>query len=271
MTRVARHHDEPWSWGQQVGARWAWMVAFGALLTAGVGGAVGPAWAQAAGREQRGTAQPGMMAPGMMAPGGAGTGSTGSEGMGTGAGSPAMSPGAASPGMQGRSLQGYGMMGPGMMGGGMMGGGMTGSGMMGPGMMGPGMMGGGMMGPGMTGGGMMGGMMGGGSMAGPPLRRFQMLATQLGVAPEQRQKLRQGGIEHWKAMIQQRAALSLAEVELHQAAFADPYDAGKVTALVRKAEALRSEIELARIGYLRTVWSVLNPEQREKMLEMLGH
>ncbi|MBI3091665.1 MAG: periplasmic heavy metal sensor [Candidatus Tectomicrobia bacterium] len=267
MKRAFRHQDEPWSWGRHVRVRWAYLLAFAALLAAGVGGAVGSAWAQAAGREQRGSAQPGGMAPGMMVPGSAGTGSMGSEGMGASAGSRAMSPGAASPGMQGRSLQGYGMMGPGMMGPGMMGPGMMGGGMMSGGMMGGGMMGGGMMGAGMMGPGMMGG----GSMAGSPLRRFQMLATQLGVTPEQRQKLRQSGIEHWKAMIPQRAALSLAEVELHQAAFAEPYEAGKVTALVRKAEALRSEIELARIGYLRSVWSILNPEQREQMLEMLGH
>jgi Spy/CpxP family protein refolding chaperone len=155
------------------------------------------------------------------------------------------------------------------MGGSMMGGGMAncGCGMM-PCQMGDGMMPGyGMMQQrGMMGRGMMRGEMRGGHH-----RMMHMCMKHLGLNAKQKAEIQEIRIATMKEVIRKRADMQIARLELRDLLSKDPVDMKAVEAKVKQIEGLRADIHLALIRAKEEVKAKLTPEQRQKMMNMMGN
>ncbi len=133
---------------------------------------------------------------------------------------------------------------------------------MGPGMMGPGMMGpGGMMG---------GGMMGAGATNDRPWITVMLdQREELGLSAEQIGRLftlRDGFAKEARTKSE---TLEKVERDLDQLLGPGPVDLRAVEAKLKKAEAIRTELRLARIKVIEEGKGVLTPEQRTKFVELV--
>jgi Spy/CpxP family protein refolding chaperone len=158
------------------------------------------------------------------------------------------------------------------MGGGMMSGGMPdcGCGMMQCGM-GGGMMPGGMPGCGMMQGkGMMGRGMMRGEMMGHHQRMMHMCLQHLNLDARQRQEIEGIRMAMMKSVIRKKADMQIARLELRDLLSKDPVDMQAVGAKVKEIEALRADIHLALIKAKVEIKSKLTPQQRQKMMDMMG-
>jgi len=160
-------------------------------------------------------------------------------------------------------------MGPGMMGqGGMMGPGQQQGQTQRPGQQpGPGTMGPGMMGP----GGMMGGgMMGAGATNDRPWITVMLdLREELGLSAEQTGRLftlRDGFAKEARTKSE---TLEKIERDLDQLLGPGPVDLRAVEAKLKEAEAIRTDLRLARIRVIEEGKGVLTPEQRDKFVELV--
>jgi Spy/CpxP family protein refolding chaperone len=152
-------------------------------------------------------------------------------------------------------------------GGGMMGGGMAdcGCGMM-QGGMGAMMPGCGMMqGRGMMGKGMMRG-----KMMGSHHRMMHICMNYLGLDAKQKQQIREIKLASMKDVIHKRADMQIARLELRDLLSQDPVDMKAVVAKVKQIEGLRTDIQLALIKTKEEVKAKLTPEQRQKLMQMMG-
>jgi Spy/CpxP family protein refolding chaperone len=153
------------------------------------------------------------------------------------------------------------------MGGSMMGGGMTNcdcgmtQGGMGGMMPGCGMMQGrGMMGRGMMREGMMGG----------HHRMMLMCMKRLGLNAKQKEEIQGIRLATMKEVIRKRADMQIVRLELRELLSKDPVDMTAVEAKVKQIEGLRADIHLAIIKAKEEVKAKLTPEQRQKMMDMMG-
>jgi Spy/CpxP family protein refolding chaperone len=153
------------------------------------------------------------------------------------------------------------------MGGGMMGGGMANcdcgmmQGGMGGMMSGCGMMQGrGMMGRGIMRGGMMGG----------HHRMMHICMKYLGLNAKQKEEIREIRNTTLKEVIRKRADMQIARLELGDLLSMDPVDMKAVEAKVKQIEGLRADIHLALIKAKEEVKAKLTPEQRQKLMDMMG-
>lgn len=134
------------------------------------------------------------------------------------------------------------------------------------------MMGGGMMGmmhQGMGRGGHHG-MMGHADATERPLISLMLQnREELGLTPEQIQKLETLRLDFRRAAIKQSADLQVAELELAELRKKQPVDLAKVEAQVKRIETVRTQQRLSRIKVIEEGKVLLTPEQREK-LDTLG-
>lgn len=135
-------------------------------------------------------------------------------------------------------------------------------------MMGDGMMG--MMHRGMGNGGHHGMMMGHADAAERPLISIMLQNRgELGLTPEQIQKLETLRLDFRRAAIKRSADLQVAELELAELRKKQPVDLAKVEAQVKRIETLRAEQRLSRIKAIEAGKVLLTPEQQKK-LDTLG-
>lgn len=91
------------------------------------------------------------------------------------------------------------------------------------------------------------------------------VAEELGLSPEQKAKLEQLTAERLKAMIDARAAVQKAEVELRMVAEKDPLDVRKVREAFAALQQARQKLELERFEMLLAVRQTLSAEQWNKL------
>jgi len=144
-----------------------------------------------------------------------------------------------------------------------------------------------MMGP--TGGGTMPGMMGGEGMERPMGRMMpggrgdherpheSPLVTlildhsqELGLSPEQEEKLRDLRTAFSKDAIRRDAEIRVAEIDLDSLLEQSVWDTAKIETQVKQIATLQGELRLARIRTIAAGRALLSPEQLEK-LRQLGH
>ncbi len=91
------------------------------------------------------------------------------------------------------------------------------------------------------------------------------VAQELGLSPEQKAKLEQLTAERVKAMIDARAAVQKAEVELRLLAEKEPLDVRKVREAFAALQQARQKLELERFEMLLAVRQTLSAEQWNKL------
>ncbi|MGC8916094.1 MAG: Spy/CpxP family protein refolding chaperone [Thermoanaerobaculum sp.] len=91
------------------------------------------------------------------------------------------------------------------------------------------------------------------------------VAQELGLSPEQKLKLEQLTTERVKAMIDARAAVEKAEVELRLLAEKDPLDVRKVREAFTALQQARQKLELERFEMLLSVRQTLSADQWNKL------
>ncbi|WP_161685476.1 Spy/CpxP family protein refolding chaperone [Thermoanaerobaculum aquaticum] len=101
----------------------------------------------------------------------------------------------------------------------------------------------------------------------PPGRWWErpVVAEELGLSPEQKAKLEQLTAERVKAMIDARAAVQKAEVELRLLAEKEPLDARKVREAFAALQQARQRLEVERFELLLAVRQTLTGEQWRKL------
>lgn len=133
---------------------------------------------------------------------------------------------------------------------------------------GGGMQEGGMMeGMGHQGMGMMHGM-GGGMMMDDDHPMWKQL-TSLGLDDKQRDALKALRSKTMKDMVKKRADMQIAGIELKDLLDKDPVDMKAVEASVKKNESLKTEMLLAHIRAREEMKSLLTPDQRKRLKEMM--
>lgn len=91
------------------------------------------------------------------------------------------------------------------------------------------------------------------------------VAQELGLSPEQKAKLEQLTTERLKAMIDARAAVEKAEVELRLLAEKEPLDVRKVREAFAALQQARQKLEVERFEMLLAVRQTLSAEQWNKL------
>lgn len=91
------------------------------------------------------------------------------------------------------------------------------------------------------------------------------VAEELGLSPEQKAKLEQVTADRVKAMIDARAAVQKAEVELRLLAEKDPLDVRKLREAFAALQQARQKLELERFEMLLSVRQTLSADQWNKL------
>lgn len=91
------------------------------------------------------------------------------------------------------------------------------------------------------------------------------VAEELGLTPEQRAKLEQVTAQGAKAMIDARAAVEKAELELRLLAEKEPLDAKKLREAFQALQQARQKLEWERFEMLLSVRQTLSPDQWRKL------
>lgn len=91
------------------------------------------------------------------------------------------------------------------------------------------------------------------------------LAQELGLSAEQKAKLEEVTEQRMRAMIDARAAVQKAELELRLAADKEPFDPRKVREAFFALQQARQKLELERFEMLLAVRQLLTPEQWGKL------
>jgi Spy/CpxP family protein refolding chaperone len=139
-------------------------------------------------------------------------------------------------------------------------------------------MGGSMMGGGMANcdcGMMQGrGMMGRGMMRGEMMRghhrMMHICMKRLGLSAKQKEEIEGIRVATMKEVIRKRADMQIARLELRELLSKEPVDMKAVEAKVKQIEGLRADIHLAIIRAKEEVKAKLTPEQRQKLMDMMG-
>ncbi|HUI45928.1 MAG TPA: Spy/CpxP family protein refolding chaperone [Nitrospirota bacterium] len=118
----------------------------------------------------------------------------------------------------------------------------------------------------------MGGMQGGGMMMGDDHPMWKHLMS-LGLDDKQKDAIKAIRSKTMKDMIRAMADKQIAGIELKDLLDKDPVDMKSVEALVRKNESLKTEMFLAHLKAREEIKSLLTPDQRKRLKEMMeaGH
>lgn len=73
-----------------------------------------------------------------------------------------------------------------------------------------------------------------------------------------------------KEMIKRQADIKIAEIELREILAVDTVDMAAAAAAVKKLEGLKTDMKMMSIKSMEEVKSNLNPEQKKKIIEMVG-
>ncbi len=130
------------------------------------------------------------------------------------------------------------------------------------GKMGGGMMGGGMMNEGMMGGGMHDEMM-------ERAHHIKIMLMNLGLDEKQKAEIDSIMTGHMKDVIKKKADLQIAKIDLKNILSKDPMDMKAAESKLKEIEAIKTAMILAHLNAHQEVKSVLTPEQRKKMKEMM--
>jgi Spy/CpxP family protein refolding chaperone len=93
-------------------------------------------------------------------------------------------------------------------------------------------------------------------------------ADELALSAEQKTQLETLTVENARGMIDLKAAVEKAELDLRAVAEAEPFDAAKVRAAFREVQQARSRLENERFESLLRVREVLNSEQWRRLREL---
>jgi Spy/CpxP family protein refolding chaperone len=104
----------------------------------------------------------------------------------------------------------------------------------------------------------------------PPGRWWErpQVADQLALTAEQKARLETLSVENARGMIDLKATVEKAEVDLRAAAEAEPFDAAKVRAAFRAVQQARTRLENERFEALLRVREVLSAEQWRHLREL---
>lgn len=104
----------------------------------------------------------------------------------------------------------------------------------------------------------------------PPGRWWERprVAEELALTAEQKARLETLTVENARGMIDLKAAVEKAELDLRAAAEAEPFDAAKVRAAFREVQQARTRLESERFESLLRVREVLNAEQWRRLREL---
>lgn len=96
------------------------------------------------------------------------------------------------------------------------------------------------------------------------------IAKELGLSPEQKTRLEEIVAERLKVIIDARAAVEKAQVELRQVAQKEPLDVQKARQAFQAVQQARARLEKERFELLLSQRSVLTAEQWQKAQEIVG-
>ena len=104
----------------------------------------------------------------------------------------------------------------------------------------------------------------------PPGRWWERprFADELMLSAEQKARLEVLTVENARGMIDLKAAVEKAELDLRTVAEAEPFDAAKVRAAFREVQQARTRLETERFESLLRVREVLNAEQWRRLREL---
>jgi Spy/CpxP family protein refolding chaperone len=104
----------------------------------------------------------------------------------------------------------------------------------------------------------------------PPGRWWErpQVADELALTAEQKARLETLTVENARGMIDLKAGVEKAELDLRAAAEAEPFDAAKVRAAFREVQQARTRLENERFESLLRVREVLNAEQWRRLREL---
>ena len=104
----------------------------------------------------------------------------------------------------------------------------------------------------------------------PPGRWWErpQVAEQLALTAEQKARLESLSVENARGMIDIKAAVEKAELDLRVAAEAEPFDATKVRAAFRTVQQARTRLENERFEALLRVREVLSADQWRQLREL---
>jgi Spy/CpxP family protein refolding chaperone len=92
-----------------------------------------------------------------------------------------------------------------------------------------------------------------------------VVAAKLGLTDEQKQKLETTTIDHARTMVDLKAAVEKAELELRVAADTEPFDAAKVRQAFGRLQQARMRLETERFDLLLAQRELLSAEQWQKL------
>jgi Spy/CpxP family protein refolding chaperone len=104
----------------------------------------------------------------------------------------------------------------------------------------------------------------------PPGRWWERprIADELALTAEQKARLETLTVENARGMIDLKAAVEKAELDLRTVAEAEPFDAAKVRAAFREVQQARTRLENERFESLLRVRELLNAEQWRRLREL---
>jgi Spy/CpxP family protein refolding chaperone len=94
------------------------------------------------------------------------------------------------------------------------------------------------------------------------------VVEELALTAEQKERLEALTLEHARTMIDLKATVEKAELDLREAADAEPFDAVKVRAAFREMQQARTRLETERFEMLVRSREVLNAEQWRRLREL---
>jgi Spy/CpxP family protein refolding chaperone len=130
---------------------------------------------------------------------------------------------------------------------------------------------GGMMGPaGQAGSGMRGGRFSSSAHEGPLITIMLEHGQELGLTPDQIQKLQELRVSFAKEAIRRSADIRAAEIDLNVLLEKDRWDLAAIEAQVKQIAAMQGDLRFARIKTLAAGRALLTPEQLQKLMA-IGH
>ncbi len=99
--------------------------------------------------------------------------------------------------------------------------------------------------------------------------RMRHALAQLDLTDTQKAAIHQIRLSTKKGMIQKRADLKIARLELREKLRSDKVEMGSVESQVKKVEGLRTSMMLDRIKAFEQIKSTLTPEQRKKFADIM--
>jgi len=99
--------------------------------------------------------------------------------------------------------------------------------------------------------------------------KFRHALRKLNLTDAQKKSIHQIGMSTAKSMIQKKADLKIAKMDLHQMLHSDPVDMSSVEKQLNKISGLKTAMALDRINARQDIKALLTPEQKKKLSEIM--